>query len=182
MRNAAIRTLAGLLLLQVCFGQVDPWERVRLIESGRQVRIKLTSGSTVKGTMDVWSGDSLSVIQGKQSSVAIPKSDVAEVWMVTGMSRKRKAAYAGLITAGGVGALVGATCATNHCYSEAVPAAISTAESRRCFHSRRRLYTRRRLPRPRDVEPRTARRTSKSMHLVALIFMRICLSKHYRWA
>jgi len=56
MKNAVVILLVNLLCWQVCFAQVDPWERVKLIEPGKKVSVKLLSGRTVNGRMEAWSG------------------------------------------------------------------------------------------------------------------------------
>ena len=127
LRQSATPMLVCLLCCQMCLAQVDPWERVRLIESGMKVQVKLISGKTVNAKMDTWSADGLSVLQGKQASVGIPKSEIAQVWMATGISRKRKAAYAGLITGGAIGGLIGGACAASDygCYETGAVAVFS---------------------------------------------------------
>src|SRR5574341_1202922 len=82
LNNAIALLLVTLLYHQTSPAQVDPWERVKLIE------------------------------QGKNKVVPVAKSDVARVAMVTGMSRGRKATYAGLIAGGITGGLMGAACAS----------------------------------------------------------------------
>ena len=107
--------LAALLYQPASLAQVDPWERIKLIEPGKKVSVKLHSGRAVNGRMESWSADGLSVRKGKDHVAAVAKSDVAQVAMVTGMSRKRKALYAGLITGGILGGLAGAACASGGC-------------------------------------------------------------------
>jgi hypothetical protein len=101
----------GLSISQPLSAQVDPWERVKLIEPGKSVHVKLHTGRTVKGRMESWNAEGLSLRQGKDKVVNLTKSDVAAVAMPTGMSRGRKAAY-GALVGGGVGAgLMGGVCA-----------------------------------------------------------------------
>jgi len=57
VKNAVVILLVNLLCWQVCFAQVDAWERVKLIEPGKKVSIKLLSGQTVNGRMETWSAD-----------------------------------------------------------------------------------------------------------------------------
>ena len=111
-----------LLCWQICFGQVDPWERVKLIEQGENVSVKLQSGKTLNGKMEAWSSEGITVRQGKDKMVAVAKSDAAQVAIVTGMSRERKAAWALLGVGGSMGVLATAACASLHC--DAPPAAV----------------------------------------------------------
>jgi hypothetical protein len=113
--NAFALLLMALLYHQTGQAQVDPWERIKLIEQGKNVSVKLHSGQTVKGRMESWSADGLGVRQGKGKVAPVAKSDVAQVAMVTGMSRGRKATYAGLIAGGIMGGLTGAACASAGC-------------------------------------------------------------------
>jgi hypothetical protein len=125
---AAIRISIVILSFGICspeaaFAQVDPWERVKLIEPGKSVHVKLNAGRTVKGRMESWTAEGLTVRQGKDKVVNLTKSEVARVAMVTGMSRGRKAAYGGAI-GGAIGAGVTAgICAASICdYPGAVTA------------------------------------------------------------
>ena len=124
--NAFALALTALISQQICLAQVDLWERVRLIEPGKKVAIKLHSGSTVSGKMEAWNPQGLSVRQGKQKVSTVEKSDVAQVALVTGMSRARKAMYAGLIAGGVTGALMGAACSSS-CYPSPVVVPIGAA-------------------------------------------------------
>jgi hypothetical protein len=115
LNSAVPLLLAGLLSWQTCFAQVDPWERVKLVEPGKKLSVKLHSGRSVNGKMETWSTDGVAVRQGKDRVVQVKKSDVAQVAMVMGMSRGRKAAWAGGITGGTVGGIVGGVCAAYGC-------------------------------------------------------------------
>ncbi len=92
LKSAVTLMLAGMLSWQTCLAQVDPWERVKLVESGKRLAVKLHSGRSVNGKMETWSADGVAVRQGKDRVVQVKKSDVAQVAMVMGMSRGRKAA------------------------------------------------------------------------------------------
>ena len=46
-------------------GQAGNWELVRVIQPGRSVQVKLYSTRTIKGRMDAWPADGMSVRQGK---------------------------------------------------------------------------------------------------------------------
>jgi molybdopterin-binding protein len=118
LRNALALLLVALIYQQTCLAQVDPWERVKLIEPGKNVHVKLQSGKTVKGKMEAWSADGLTVRQGKQKVAAVAKSDVAQVALVIGKSRGRKAMWAGLITGSAVGGFLGALCHLLGCSAE----------------------------------------------------------------
>ncbi len=118
MRYLAL-LLSVLLYHQTTLAQLDPWERVKLIEPGKKVQVKLRSGKTLNGDMENWTADGLSVRQGENKVVPVAKADVARVAMVTGMSRGRRAGYAALISGGAVGGLFGLACATSDCSGEA---------------------------------------------------------------
>ena len=115
LKSAVTLLVAGLLSWQTCFAQIDPWERVKLVEPGKKLSVKLHSGRSVNGKMETWSADGVAVRQGKDRVVQVKKSDVAQVAMVMGMSRGRKAAWAGGITGGAVGGIVAAACAAYGC-------------------------------------------------------------------
>jgi hypothetical protein len=115
LNSAVPLILAGLLSWQTCFAQVDPWERVKLVEPGKKLSVKLHSGRSVNGKMETWSAGGVAVRQGKDRVVQVKKSDVALVAMVSGMSRERKATYAFLITGGITGGLRLAACASADC-------------------------------------------------------------------
>lgn len=107
--------------------QSESWERVRLIESGKGVYVKLASGATVKGKMESWSVDGLEVRQSKNKVVPVAKGDVERVSMVTGMSRGRRAGWAALI-GGGAGAALGAgVCSGQSADCDIHPAAVAGA-------------------------------------------------------
>lgn len=125
-RNALVCALALQVFQPMGWAQVDPWERVKLIEPGKKLAVRLHSGKTVKGKMELWTSDGLSIRQGREKLNTISKADVARVALLTGRSRGRKALYAGLITGGVMGGLMGAACANGGCYAEPailVPAA-----------------------------------------------------------
>ena len=124
LRNTLALMLVALLYHETCLAQVDPWERVKLIEEGKKVQVKLLSGKTLNGTMEAWSTDGLSIRQGKDKLVPVAKADVTQVAFVTGMSRGRKAAWAGGITGGVVGGLFVAACLPENCDSELAALAV----------------------------------------------------------
>jgi hypothetical protein len=126
LKNAAALVLAALLYQQTSLAQVDPWERIKLIDQGKKVNVKLHSGRTVNGRMESWDTGGLGVRQGKDKVVPVAKSDVAQVAMVGGLSRARKAAYAGLIAGGITGGLMGAACSSSDC-DVSVPAMAASA-------------------------------------------------------
>jgi hypothetical protein len=115
LKRALVFLLAELFAWQVCLAQVDPWERVKLIEQGKKVQVKLHSGKNVNGKMEAWSTEGLSIRQGKDRAVPVAKSDVAQVAMVSGLSRGRKAGYAFLITGGTIAGLTYAACSSSGC-------------------------------------------------------------------
>jgi hypothetical protein len=124
LNSAVPLILAGLLSWQTCFAQVDPWERVKLVEPGKKLSVKLHSGRSVNGKMETWSTDGVAVRQGKDRVVQVKKSDVAQVAMVMGMSRARKAALAGGITGAIGGGLGGLVCAGLGCDGEEAAAVV----------------------------------------------------------
>jgi hypothetical protein len=97
--------LVELLCWQVCFAQVDPWERVKLIEQGKKVQVKLLSDKTLNGKMEAWSTEGLSVRQGKDKVVPVAKSDLTRVAIVSGLSRGRKALFGSAALGSGVGVI-----------------------------------------------------------------------------
>lgn len=111
---AAIRATAilavALLVPRPSPAQSDSWERVRLIEPGKGVHVRLLSGKTVKGKMESWSGEGLRLRQSRGNVVPVSKSDVQRVSFVAGMSRGRRAAWAALIGGGGGFALGAGVC------------------------------------------------------------------------
>jgi hypothetical protein len=119
LRNTLALMVVALLYQQMCLAQVDPWERVKLIEEGKKVQVKLLSGKTLNGNMAAWNPEGITVRQGKDKVVPVAKSDVAQVAMVSGMSRGRKAAYAGLIAGGITGGITAAECAKYRCVPSA---------------------------------------------------------------
>ena len=127
LNHAAALLLAALFYQQTCLAQIDPWERIKLIDQGKQVNVKLHSGKTVKGRMESWDADGIGVRQGKDKVVPVAKSDVAQVAMVGGLSRGRKAAYAFLIAGGITGGLMGAACSASDCDVSVAAMAASSA-------------------------------------------------------
>jgi hypothetical protein len=101
------------LISQLGLGQIDPWERVRLIEQGKSVSIKLLSGNTVSGKMDEWQADGLVIRKRKDKTVTIPRPDVARVYLNAGMSRGHRAAWAFGIGGGTGAALYGGVAAAS---------------------------------------------------------------------
>ena len=65
--------------------------------------------------MDEWRTDGLSMRQGKTKVVSIKKSNVAQVAMLIGKSRKRRATYAFLIVGAVASGLTGAAYASSDC-------------------------------------------------------------------
>ena len=102
--NTALRAFVlWALLCQLGFSQTDPWERVKLIEKGKTVFAILASGTTVSGKMEEWRPDGLVVRKGRDKTVMVARPDVLKVYLVAGMSRGRRAAWAF-----GIGTAVGA--------------------------------------------------------------------------
>jgi hypothetical protein len=62
--------------------------------------------------MESWNAEGLGVRQSKDKVVAVAKSDVAQVAMVGGLTRQRKAAYAGLVAGGITAGLLVVACAS----------------------------------------------------------------------
>lgn len=106
MRTALSTTLIAALIMALApasYGQSDAWERVKLIEPGRKISVSLNTGKSINGKMQAWSTEGVTVLQGRDKVVQVPRADVAKVAMTAGMSRKSRAGYAALI-GGGVGA------------------------------------------------------------------------------
>lgn len=97
LRNSIASVLVCLACSSACLAQVDPWEHVRIIQPGRSIYVRLHTGKAMKGRMDAWRADGLS-LQRRGKVVSIDKSEVAQVALLIGKSRGRKALYAGLIT------------------------------------------------------------------------------------
>lgn len=102
--------------------QSDPWDRVRLIEVGKNVQVKLLSGKTVKGKMKSWSPEGMQLRKGEDNVVPVAKADVQRVSYVAGMSRGNRAGWAFLI-GGGAGAALGAAACRPSSDCEIHPAA-----------------------------------------------------------
>jgi len=110
--NALRYTLALALVALVCqqtsLAQADPWDRLKVLEQGNNVKVSLLSGKTVAGKMQVWTADGLTVRQGKNKLMRVERAEVTEVVLLLGKSRSRKAAFWGLITGSIGGVMVGA--------------------------------------------------------------------------
>jgi len=126
-----VALLAFLAYPQACLAQVDPWEHVRIIQPGRNVYVKLHTNKALKGRMDAWRPDGLSLRQGNSKVVSIEKSDIAQVALLIGKSRGRKALYAGLIVGGVAGGVSGVAYASANCCE--VPTAAVAASSAAFF-------------------------------------------------
>ena len=114
LKNTALLSLVALLSSRLCLAQVEPWERIRLIDEGKNVSVTLFSGEKVNGKMGAWTVDGIQVRKGDKA-VTVEKGRVERVELVTGMSRGRKAAWAGGITGGIVAGLGGPVCAKHRC-------------------------------------------------------------------
>jgi len=95
--------------------QVDRWERVKLVEPGKRVRVELRGGKPVSGTFEEWTPEAVRVRQGGGKVVRIEKADVDRLSMVTGMSRARKAGWAAAATGAILGGLGAAVCVKEGC-------------------------------------------------------------------
>jgi hypothetical protein len=129
LKNAVALLLAALLYNPTALAQVDPWERIKLIEQGKKVNVKLHSGRSINGRMESWAADELGVRQGKDKVVTVAKSEVAQVAMVGGLSRARKAGYAFLVGGGIMGGLMAAACSANSSNCDVNVAAMSAASA-----------------------------------------------------
>jgi hypothetical protein len=107
--------------------QADPWAHLRIIQPGRNVYVKLHTNKSVKGKMDAWRPDGLTILQGGSHVVSIQKPDVAQVALLIGKSRGRKALYAGLIAGAAAGTLTGIAYKSSDCCE--VPTAAVVAGS-----------------------------------------------------
>ena len=112
--NTALRVfLVWALMCQLGFSQTDPWERVKLIENGKTVSVKLASGKTVRGKMDEWRPDGLVVRQEADKTVTVARADAAKVYLAAGMSRGRRATWAFGIGAAAMAGLIGVAVASD---------------------------------------------------------------------
>jgi hypothetical protein len=108
-----------------CFGQMDTWERVKLIETGKKVSVALQGGKSVSGKMREWSPESITLLQGRDKVVQVARSEVKTVAFSAGMSRGRRALWAGSI-GGAAGAAIGAAaCVSTSSDCDVPPAAIA---------------------------------------------------------
>ena len=121
MTGNAILQMPGnaLFLMCVCLpvaglAQKDNWEQVQAIEQGRKVDVRKYDGQTVSGKLEAWNANSVQIRHGSGKMVTIAKDEVSRIALVIGKTRGEKAAWAGLITAGVFGGLVGAPCGTNN--------------------------------------------------------------------
>jgi hypothetical protein len=121
VRNAGLLVLAGLVSPQFCPAQVDPWERVKLLQEGKQVSVTLHSRKQIEGKMQHWSPEAITLLQGHQL-LSLEKAQISKVEFVTGMSRGTKAGIAGGITGGVFLGLGGLVCARSHCSAQDVGA------------------------------------------------------------
>jgi hypothetical protein len=117
---------ACLTFVPACLAQVDTWEFLKTVQPGRNVRVKLKSNKALKGRMDAWRPEGMSLRQGGGKVVSLDKSEISEVALLIGKSRARRAAYAGLITAIGLGTLTGLAYSSADC-CELAPAAVGAA-------------------------------------------------------
>ena len=117
MRRVILSTIAlvvlGLFIPQTCFAQLDPWERVRLIEPGKRVKVVRLDGKSLSGRMQAWSSEEIAILQGNGNVARVSKREVASVALQAGMSRGRKAGWAALIGAGLGFAVFGGACASS---------------------------------------------------------------------
>ena len=105
-------TFAGWILLSVTsFAQTTPWERVRFIEPGRKIEVRQQSGKAVTGKFEGMTDQGIQVRQDK-NVVAIRQEEVRSVALVIGKSRSTKSAIGFGVTAGILGGIVGAACAS----------------------------------------------------------------------
>lgn len=114
LKGAILFSMATWISGGLAVGQMDPWERVRLLEEGKSVSVTLHSGGHVNGKMEAWSAEGVRIQQGR-AIVPVEKAKIARVELVIGPSRGTKAAIAGGITAGVVASLLLASCAQASC-------------------------------------------------------------------
>ena len=106
----------ALFLPQTSTAQLDPWLHVQLTPAGRKVEVHDRAGKRISGTLESCTADSLRV-RNRKGIIALEKSEVARVSLVTGRSRGRKALIASGVTAAVLGAMVGLSC-VNGCPEE----------------------------------------------------------------
>ena len=112
LTNWASAVLVCMLLSPRCAAQGDSWELIKVIAPGRSVQVKLHSAKAIKGKMGAWRADGISITQSKKV-ISMDKDDVAEIALLIGRSRGRKAMLAGVITGGAVAGIVGASYGIN---------------------------------------------------------------------
>jgi hypothetical protein len=109
LRRIAEFSIVFAISAQLVLPQVDAWERVKRVETGKQVSITLQSGKSVSGKMSEWRADGVSLQRGKRIE-SLAKADITKVYVTAGMSRGKRAAWAagigGAAGAGTFGALV----------------------------------------------------------------------------
>ena len=115
--------LIPFLCANLGFAQSDPWDRVKLIDKGKNVAVKLASGKSLNGKMEQWSPDSIVLRSGGQT-VEVAKGDARRVYLKSGMTRGRRAAWAAGIGAGAGAALYGAIAASDSFDADIAPAAL----------------------------------------------------------
>jgi hypothetical protein len=114
LRTATLSLLACLVAAQTALAQTDPWDRVQTIERGRTIEVKLCAPSSFRGKMEAWRPDGLTVVRGSKV-YSYEKSEIAQVALVIGKSRAKKALIAGLVTGGAVAGVLGAVAAKEDC-------------------------------------------------------------------
>lgn len=91
IRSTLALLLTTLLCNSTCVAQPDAWERLRSIEPGKKISVRLASGGTVEGKLKAWSTSELTLQQGNGQAMTLSKPDVARVVKFVGMARWQKA-------------------------------------------------------------------------------------------
>ncbi len=112
--RAGLLAFAGLAAAQSCSAQVDPWERLKLLQEGKRVSVTLHSRKQIDGKMQQWSPEAIGILRGSEV-ISLQKAQVSKVEFVTGMSRGKKAGIAGGITGGIMMGLFALACGAEHC-------------------------------------------------------------------
>lgn len=114
----------GVFLLSVigtpflCLAQDNAWERLRQVSPGRKVEVRQVSGEAITGKFESLSDREIKVMRGDGKAMAVPRDSVNTVALVIGKSRGKKAAIGAGITAGALGGIFAAACASGGCDDE----------------------------------------------------------------
>ncbi len=95
---------------QILVAQQESWGRLSNIERGKKVQLVLLSGKTTEGLFESSNDDGVTITQDKSKTTQVAKSEIAQVTVLKGMSRGRRAMWVGLIAGAAGGGLMAAAC------------------------------------------------------------------------